>query len=210
MRRRLPIYFVMDLSTSMGISGADILLHKSLTKTFSSMLTDPMAIETIYASMIGYHDEAFVISELKSVTDITVPPLTVGGLTSTGAALSLLAKRMLIDITPNTPTSRGDWRPIAFVLTDGMCTDSLRNGVADITRADTGLIYACGIGNKVSIDELKTITDNVILLNDGQSLDHLFEWISHSISINSLSLNKGTEYKDDLHAVDDFQGLVCA
>ena len=65
------------------------------------------------------------------------------GLTSLGAALSLLADKLENEVTKTTLEQKGDWKPIVFIMTDGVPTDDWSIGFNKLKSVKKGLIVGC-------------------------------------------------------------------
>ena len=187
--RRLPVYLLLDTSGSM--SGEPIEAVKNGVQTLISTLrNDPYALETAYISIITFASSAQQEVPLTELAVFKQPNLVAGGGTSLGEALSLLAHRVDQEIIKTTSKVKGDWRPLVFIMTDGMPTDDLNAGIAELKKRKYGMIIACAAGQGASTDTLKLITENVVQLDttDSSTIKAFFKWVSASISTSSKSV----------------------
>ena len=152
--RMLPVYFVIDVSESM-IGDTMRQLDEGLSKLSDTLKTIPEALETAQISIIAFAGKAKVIAPMVEVANFYPPRLPVGGGTSLGAALELLMDRIDRDVTPTTPDRKGDWKPIVFLLTDGVPTageltdpDDILDAILRANRTRQIVIHCISIGMK--------------------------------------------------------------
>ena len=103
----------------------------------------------------------------------------------------MLVHRVDRDVQRSTPNSKGDWRPLLFVMTDGSPNDTqaYHEMTAEVKRRGFGNIVVCAAGPKAKIDVLKNLTDTIVHLEttDSSSFASFFKWVSASVSIGSSS-----------------------
>ena len=105
--RRLPVYLLIDTSGSM--SGEPIEAVKNGLQTMQSALRkDPHALEQAFISLITFDTKANQVMPLTEVARFQAPPLSAGGGTSLGAALSLLAQCAEKEVAKGTAEQKGD------------------------------------------------------------------------------------------------------
>lgn len=182
--RRLPVYLLLDVSGSM--SGAPIVaVNNGVGLLYRELMNNPSALETVWISVITFAQEAHR-TPLVELSHFSPPTLTAGGPTALGAALRELGRALDSDIIPNSPDRKGDYKPLAFLLTDGAPTDDWQSATDAIkTRksARLGAIIALGCGDQIDVNVLKGITDQVMLMRDirAESLQEYFRWVSASV-----------------------------
>ena len=159
------------------------------------LMNDPMAIETVYISVITFASQAKHETPLTELIDFVPPVLQVGGTTSFGKALTLLDQILKDDIIINMPFQKGDYKPIVFLMTDGMPTDRWE-APADkikqkIAQKEVGII-ALGCGGDVKTDVLKRISNIVLMMHEitPEKIGEYFKWVSQSISTASVSVQE--------------------
>ena len=187
--RRLPVYLLLDTSGSMY--GEPIEAVKNGVQTLISTLRgDPYALETAYVSIITFNSSAQQISPLTELATFQQPSINAGGGTALGGALSLLAQKIDTEVIKTTTEVKGDWRPLVFIMTDGVPTDDLSKGLSEFKRRKYGMVVACVAGQGASTDTLKQITENVVQLDtaDSATIKSFFKWVSASISTSSKSI----------------------
>lgn len=187
--RRLPVYLLLDTSGSMY--GEPIEAVKNGLQTLATALrSDPYALETAFLSVITFDNQAQQLTPLTELASFQVPQLEANGCTALGGALKLVAKCMDKEITKTTATAKGDWRPLVFVMTDGLPTDDLTAGLQEFKKRKCGMVVACAAGQNADTDTLKQITENVVQLDtaDSTTIKAFFKWVSASISTSSKSV----------------------
>ena len=190
MSRRLPVYLLLDTSGSM--SGEPIEQVKNgVQMLVAALRQDPYALETAWLSVITFSSSADVAVPLTELTAFQPPSISASGGTSLGEGLAKVADCVSKDLVKTTATTKGDWRPMVFLMTDGSPTDDWQKGLARFKQEKWGVIVGCCVDNG---DEtiLKQITENVVKLNtsDSASIKAFFKWISSSISQGSKSVEQ--------------------
>ncbi len=190
--RRLPVYLMLDTSGSM--TGEPIEAVKNGVQVLISTLRqDPYALETAYISVITFDSAANQITPLTDLSSFQVPEIRASGGTSLGAGLSLLAQSIDREVATSTAEVKGDWKPLVFIMTDGMPTDSWQNGLAEFKSKKSGIVVACAAGNGADTAVLKQITDTVVSLDtaDSATIKAFFKWVSASIGTSSQKVESG-------------------
>lgn len=134
MARRLPVYLLLDTSGSMYGEPIEA-VRNAMQILLSELQGDPNALETAYLSVITFNDTPSQIVPLTDISSVQLPDIEAGGCTSLGAALQLLADKLKTELKQNEGEIKGDWKPLIFLMTDGMPTDSIENGIQAIKEA---------------------------------------------------------------------------
>lgn len=188
--RKLPVYLLLDTSGSMY--GEPIEAVKTGVQNMISLLcSDPYALETAYISIITFGSTAQQVMPLTELSAVQPPQLEAKGATALGEALSLLASRVDVEVAKTTREVKGDWKPLVFIMTDGVPTDDLQKGLNDFKQRKFGMVVACAAGQGANTDTLKKITDNVVQLDtaDSATIRKFFQWVSASISTGSQKVD---------------------
>ena len=189
MDRRLPIYMLLDTSGSM--TGEPIAaVQNGVQMVISALQNDPQALETAYLSVIGFESSAKQLIPLTELSQFVPPQLQASGCTALGAALRLVADCADKEVVKNTPETKGDWRPMVFIMSDGQATDDVNAAIPEFKKRKWGIVVACAAGIGADTNELQSITENVVRLDtaDSESIKAFFKWVSQSITTNSNSV----------------------
>ncbi len=195
--RRLPIYLVLDCSESMVGAPLDA-VNQGVQLLCKALRSDPMAIETAWISVIAFAGKARQVFPLTDITQFNPPTLAVSPGTSLGAALDILSQSLQREVKRTTSSQKGDWKPIAFLLTDGIPTDNWQDAVKRFNATTTGAmvnLIALGCGEDVDMRVLKAITTNALYLSDASpdNLKLYFKWVSDSIQMASVNISREGE-----------------
>lgn len=115
-----------------------------------------------------------------------MPALTASGTTSWRSAYPD-GQLHCQEVQKTTADTKGDWRPLVFLMTDGSPNDDWRKGLNDFKAARTGVVVACAAGHDADTSVLKEITEIVVQLDtaDSSTIKAFFKWVSASISVGS-------------------------
>jgi len=157
-----------------------------------SLRQNPQAIETAFVSIITFDSEAKQLIPLTDLASFQTIDLKAAGTTALGAALSLLADKLENEVTKTTLEQKGDWKPIVFIMTDGVPTDDWQTGFQKLKAVKKGLIVGCAAGNNADDKVLKEIADQVVRLSntDADSIGKFFQWVSASIATTSTKVEE--------------------
>lgn len=206
--RRLPIYFLVDVSESMvGIPIQQV--QDGMRMIVQELCTDPYALETAFISVIAFAGKAKCISPLTDLYKFYPPEFPIGGGTSLGIALNFLMDDMDQNLVKTTREQKGDWKPIVFLFTDGSPTDNPSSAFErwnNSYRRNANII-AISIGDNANTQLLGQISDNVLRLNkmDDISFKAFFKWVTASIKATSVSVSDMSD--DDIKLAPITSGI---
>ncbi|EKY16665.1 von Willebrand factor type A domain protein [Capnocytophaga sp. oral taxon 326 str. F0382] len=165
-------------------NGVQMMIH--------SLRQNPQAIETAFVSIITFDSDAKQLIPLTDLASFQTVDLKAAGTTALGAALSLLADKLENEVTKTTLEQKGDWKPIVFIMTDGVPTDDWQAGFQKLKAVKKGLIVGCAAGNNADDKVLKEIADQVVRLSntDADSIGKFFQWVSASIATTSTKVEE--------------------
>lgn len=187
--RRLPVYLLLDTSGSMhgepieGVkNGVQIMIN--------SLRQNPQAIETAFISIITFDSTAKQIMPLTDLASFQMVDIRATGTTALGEALTLVSQCITREVAKTTMEQKGDWKPIVFIMTDGIPTDNWQKGLQDFNQIPKAFTVACAAGNGADTKILQQITENVVSLDtaDSQSIGKFFTWVTASIGVSSTKV----------------------
>jgi uncharacterized protein YegL len=189
--RRLPIFFVLDVSESMV--GENLRqMSQGMEALVKTLRTDPHALESVYLSTIVFAGKALVLTPLVELASFYPPRLPVGSGTSIGAALTAVMNQIDLCVVKGNAEVKGDWKPIVYLFTDGKPTDDAAAAIHRWKRdyASKASLVAVGIGPYASLSVLSSMTEEAFHLKNERQEDFLafVKWLSQSVSSQSQSV----------------------
>ncbi|MDR5736214.1 TerY-C metal binding domain-containing protein [Caballeronia sp. LZ025] len=203
--RRLPVFFVLDCSESMA--GDKIRkMEAGLQSIVRALRTDPHALETVHVSVVAFAGIAKTIVPLVEVVSFYPPRLPLGGGTALGAALTTLMDTIDRSVVRTTADTKGDWKPIVYLFTDGRPTDRYRAAISrwNADYAHRATLIAVGIGGNADLSVLKELTGHALVFDDTQeeAFTKFVRWVSSSVVAQSKSVGDGAK-ADALPVLDE-------
>ncbi len=203
--RRLPVYFLIDVSESM-VGEPVQQVETGLATIIQELKRDPYALETVYISVVVFAGKSRTIMPLTDVITFYPPRLPVGGGTALGEGLNHLMREMGQTLVKTTMERKGDWKPIVFLFTDGAPTDNYQTALDTWNREwkTKSQVVAVSFGAGADLSVLYRLTDNVMLFKntDANSYKSFFKWITASIQASSQSVNMYSKEDLNLAPVD--------
>lgn len=192
--RRLPIFFVIDVSESMVGKPLE-LMEDGLASIVSSLRQDPEALETVFISIVAFAGKAKVLTPLIDLASFYPPKIPIGGGTYLGGALDQVMSEIDLKVNETTYEQKGDWKPIVFLITDGKPTDNPRRAINRWNEqyAKRATLVAITLGTDVDMQVLKSLTNDVFALENTSESEFkkFIEWLSNSVKVQSQALEGG-------------------
>ena len=191
--RRLPVYFLVDVSDSMVGKPLES-VQRGLQKALSDLSSDPYALETAFLNVIVFAGKVKKLISMEEVYKCSLPNLEVGTGTCFGAALDFLMNDIDTNLRKTTVNRKGDWRPLVFIITDGASTDDASNSVQQWKSRFKGKLttVVLALGESADKNLLKELTDDVFTFSelDDSSFKKFFNWVSTSVQASSACIEK--------------------
>lgn len=123
--RRLPLYFVVSCSRSMG-PDALYAVMEGLQSLKQTCMQNPVAIETLHVSVIAAGSDAWQKDPLAPIDRLDIPflfPEGAGEL-ALGAACTIANNCIEREVTPKSPGIPGDYRPLIVMCVNHSPSDN--------------------------------------------------------------------------------------
>lgn len=193
--RRLPIYFLIDISESM-IGEPIQQVEEGLSTIIQALKADPNALETVWISIIVFAGKSKTLVPLQEIINFYPPKFPIGSGTSLCEGLGHLMHDLRKNIIRTTAETKGDWKPIVFLFTDGVPTDDSHSAIAEwkTNWKKTANMVAVSFGDETDTYILQELTDNVIHFknSDTASYKQFFRWVTDSIKTTSTGIQNHT------------------
>lgn len=194
--RRLPIYFLIDVSESM-IGEPIQQVEEGLAMIVKELKTDPYALETVYISIIVFAGKSKTLIPLQELVAFYPPRFPVGSGTSLSNALGHLMFELQSNTVRTSYETKGDWKPIIFLFTDGVPTNDTKSAIEEWKNSwkKSTHMVAISFGNGADCTMLGELSDHVLNFENtnNQSYKEFFKWVTASIKTNSVSVENNTE-----------------
>ena len=161
--RRLPIYFLIDISESM-VGEPIQQVEEGLAAIIQALKTDPHALETVFVSIIVFAGQPRTLVPLQEIVSFYPPKFPIGSGTSLSKGLGHLMHELRTNIVKTTYEIKGDWKPIVFLFTDGVPTDDSKAAINEWKQnwQRTANLIAVSFGNNADSHLLGELTDTVL------------------------------------------------
>jgi uncharacterized protein YegL len=151
-RRRLPIYLLLDCSSSM--TGEPIeAIRNGVTALIADLKSNPQTLETAWISIIVFGADAWQIVPLTELISFPLifPIIDLADESALGAALMVLDRAIDRELIRRTATNPGDYCPLVVILIDGMPSDDWESAATLlIRRHKLGGMLLYGAGPQVT------------------------------------------------------------
>lgn len=129
--RRLPIYFIIDVSESMVGKPIEC-VENGIATIIRTLKQSPYALETTVISVIVFAGKTKKIVSMQDLYTLDRVKLPIGGGTSLGHAMDFLMMDLSLSVKKNSYEEKGDWRPLIFLFTDGNPTDDITQSAQEV------------------------------------------------------------------------------
>ncbi len=197
--RRLPIYLLIDCSSSMR--GAPIAAVQQGLEQFAREIgSDVFASQTAHIGIITFDDSARMVTPgLVPAEMFQVGQLHASGHTALGAALKVLQQSLDYDVrAARSGRERGDWKPLIFILTDGDPTDDWKTPRQELLNRQNAKVLnmvTVGCGPGINTQKLQEIgLGQTFHMDDSNaSFRQFFSWVTQSVvgGARGLSIASG-------------------
>ena len=197
--RRLPIYFLIDVSESM-VGEPIQQVQEGISTIIQDLKTDPNSLETVWISIIAFAGQAKTITPLQDIISFYPPKFPVGSGTSLSKGLGHLMFELRKNIIKTTAEQKGDWKPLIFLFTDGVPTDNTKAAIIEWNNnwRRTANLVAVSFGEGADKSILSELTDNILQLEntDAEGYRQFFKWVTDSIKTSSESVENNSSGYD--------------
>lgn len=209
--RRLPIYFVIDVSES-NFGNLLGLISDGLESAVRIWSQNPYLLETMYISQLYYDKHGCSISQSHELFDFHISTNFLNNVEEKSELLDVLMKHIEENVEKSTYEHKGDYMPFILVFSTDTISNSYHGDIfkwCDKFRENTNVIVL-DLGektNKSSLDDwedklklsLNIISPNVIHIKpkDVESFLLSMEFIAHSYAkcaCANIALNCYYEY----------------
>ncbi len=194
--RRLPIYLLLDCSGSM--SGAPIESVRRGVEAFAQEVSaDTFASQTVHVGVITFDSDARIVTNgLTPIEQFQPPQLSASGSTALGRAFQVLQQSLDTDVKSSVKGGeKGDWKPLIFILTDGMPDPGWETPRQEILKRQQRKVInviTVGCGPSINEQNLKAIATGPTFRMDNSeaSFKTFFQWVSQSVKAVSKSVSQ--------------------
>jgi uncharacterized protein YegL len=193
--RRLPIYFLIDISESM-VGEPIQQVEEGLATIIQTLKLDPNAIETVWVSILVFAGQPKTLVPLQEIISLYPPKFPIGSGTSLSKGLGHLMFELRKNIVKTTSEQKGDWKPIVFLFTDGVPTDDTKTVISEWQQnwQKIANLIAISFGSESDTYLLRELTTNVLLFKntDAAAYIQFFKWITDSIKTSSVRIENNS------------------
>lgn len=187
--RRLPIFLLIDSSTSMKGEAINA-VNLGIKTLLRNLRTDPFALETVYLSILSFNTDAFTVRPFGDLLNNDLVTIEAKGKSNFGIGLDLLKAEMNKRINKTTKEKKGDWKPMVIIMTDGRPSGAWKKKLKEFHSMNTGQLIVCACGVQSNLAIVESFGGNLVILNEktSNSITDFFKWVSTSISMHSNKL----------------------
>ena len=188
--RRLPVFLLIDSSTSMKGEGIDT-VNEGIDYLISDLRTNPFALETVYLGIYTFNTEASIIRPFSDLLNNNDYSIEAKGRSNFGKGIDLLIDEMTRHVVKSSKNNKGDWKPITLLMTDGRPSDAWKNRLKKFHGINDGQWIICTCGDKVNMQIIESMSGSIVMLNrkSRSSIMAFFKWVSDSVAMHSMSID---------------------
>lgn len=156
--RRLPIYILVDTSSSMKGEPIES-VKKGLGEILSSLRMEPYCLETAYLSIITYDKEARQILPLTDLENLQLPDIVCSNAICSDIeqAINVLCECIDRDIIPSNKDVKGDWKPKILFISNGRVINN--NAIKRLKKYQIGRIATYKFSFEDNVDLLTKLDE---------------------------------------------------
>jgi len=175
-------------------------VEKGMQTIIQDLRTDPRAQETVFVSIIAFAGKAKTIMPLQEINNFYPPKFPIGSGTSLANGLKHLITELDTNIVRTTRDTKGDWKPIIFLITDGVPTDDTSKQILRWKHKwqSASNLVAVTLGEHSDTALLSQISENIISVEDSQpgAFRAFFDWVTASIKVSSTAIeDRGVDFE---------------
>ncbi len=194
--RKLPVFFLIDVSESMVGEPVEM-VKKGMEYLVRTLKQNPYSLETVWLEIIAFAGKSKILHPYEELPMFYPPTFPIGGGTSLSKGLESLMDEMDRHVQRTTAVSKGDWKPLVFVFTDGQPTDDYEH-VLERWEKDylsKAQVVACTLGDCVSTEVLQKLAHQALKLEEcsEDSFKEYFKWMTDSIVKSSVLVSEGND-----------------
>jgi uncharacterized protein YegL len=193
---RAPTLLLLDSSSSMnevlpGQTETSLsALNSGLDVLVSELNKDPLAKRRAEISFVTYGSDVTPATAFTTVDNLVIPSLVPSGTTSTGRAIEVGLDALEARKREYKANGIEYYRPMVFLITDGLATDDLSTAIERIASAEAAKkisMFAIGVEG-ADLEQLSKLTPGRAPVKlQGVKFAELFTWLSASQSAVSAS-----------------------
>ncbi len=191
--RRLPVYLVIDCSSSMTGDGIEA-VDQGFRNLLGKLVNDPHTADIVWLSVIAFDSIPRQLIPLSPIGGYNGLPVKIGGCSNLGRAMNFVGTCIEKEVKKQTETVKGDYKPLIFLMSDGVSTDQWQKSSGFI-NSDARLV-ACGVGSSVNLEKMKEMTEWVIKMTD-MTVDAFDQFVDFVVSVLTTASQESGEQGTD-------------
>lgn len=197
--RRLPVFILIDSSTSMKGEAMDA-VNSGIAILFKDLRTNPFALETVFLSVISFNTEAKIVRPFLDLLQNDSVFIEAKGQSNFGLGLDLLTEEIQKNVNKATKETKGDWKPLVFFMTDGRPSGAWKKRLKEFHALKVGKWVICACGVKSNMNIIESMGGSIVVLNNKNenSIHQFFKWVSNSINVHSKSIEQNQVEINDM------------